>query len=153
MDEQTTGTPREDRPAAAGASAFARFLAVGPVGVALGAAQYELLWRINPLEHARGATTWAASFLIGVAWVHALHVRFTFRAERRRGYWSTLPQAYFLYSFSAGLGVLAMYLAVDLGGVHRFAAWLATTAGTSLVNFVLLRRLLTSGRTSAGERA
>lgn len=55
------------------AGQFTRFVAVGPLGVALGAVQIKLLWLLNPVASHRAASTWIISSAIGVLWVHALH--------------------------------------------------------------------------------
>jgi len=71
------------------------------VGMALGALQFELLWRLNPLPAAhRSWTTWLVSHGLGIAWIHALHCRFTFRDAGRGRYWCTLGGAYRAYTAS-----------------------------------------------------
>ena len=121
---------------------FARFLAVGPVGLALGGMQYELLWRLHPAGPNRAATTWLVSSVIGVAWVHVLHCRFTFAASARGRWRATLARAYLLYGASIVMGTGCMHVSVDTFGWPRTPSWLATMALTSLLNFALLRRLL-----------
>lgn len=123
---------------------FVRFLAVGPIGLVLGGLQYELLWMLNPIGPYRAATTWLVSSVIGVAWVHALHCRFTFAASGRDRWRATLARAYLLYATSIALGTVCMHLSVDALGWPRTPSWLATMAFTSLLNFALLRRLLGS---------
>lgn len=115
---------------------------VGPIGLSLGAAQYELLWMLNPLDAFRAGSTWVVSSLIGIAWVHALHCQFTF-ARTARGRWrATLGRAYVLYAACIAAGTLLMHLMVDEVGWLRTPSWLATTALSSLFNFALLRRLV-----------
>ena len=121
---------------------FTRFLAVGPVGIGLGALQYELLWWINPLDGLRASSTWLVASLIGVTWVHALHCRFTFRSSARGLWRATIGRAYLLYSASIGLGTFGMWVLVDEIGVPRTPSWFITTALTSLFNFFFLRRML-----------
>lgn len=122
---------------------FARFLAVGPIGCALGALQYELLWRVNPLATAREATTWIVSSSIGIAWIHAIHCRFTFPGVP----WArTLGKAYSLYAATIALGAVLVELLER--SLHRTPAWLLTTALTSLVTYGGLRRL-SAGRARA----
>ncbi len=151
--------PPEPRPpsprAPQAARQFLRFLAVGPVGMALGAVQYELLWRLNPLDTVRAGSTWVVSSLLGVAWVHALHQRVTFRGSARRGWRETVGRAYALYAGSIALGTALMHGLVDELALPRTPAWLATTALTSLLNFVVLRRLLGADvpREGAGDAA
>lgn len=119
-----------------------RFVAIGPLGVALGAVQYELLFRLLRVADHRHAIAWFVSAVIGVAWVHALHCRFTFRGPRTPRWRDTVGRAYLLYSASIAVGTALMWLLADEIGVARTLAWLATTAATSLMNFLLLRRLL-----------
>jgi putative flippase GtrA len=121
---------------------FARFLLVGPFGHALGALQYELLWRANPLEGARAWSTWCVSSALGIAWIHAVHCRFTFGRSLREHYLATLPRAYALQgstALAASLVVLALERQPD---THRFVAWAAATAVASVLNFLGLHRLL-----------
>jgi putative flippase GtrA len=121
--------------------AFARFLAVGPVGTALGALQYECLWRLHPDAPFRSGSTWLLSSLLGVAWIHAIHCRFTFRA--RRGAWrATLGRAYVGYAATIALGAALVAALADGAGWHRSPAWALATAVTSAVNFLFLRRLV-----------
>jgi len=124
---------------------FGRFVAVGPIGVVLGALQYELLWSLNPVVGHRGATTWLVSSIIGVAWVHALHCRFTFRGPQSARWRDTIFRAYLVYSASIALGTGIMWILVDELGMPRTPAWVFTTVLTSLVNFVFLRRLVAGG--------
>jgi len=126
----------------AGRGEFARFVAVGPLGVGLGALQFELLWLVNPWTEYRASSTWLVSSLVGVLWVHALHCRFTFAATARGRWRATLGRAYLLYTSSVALGTLIMWGLVDEVGVRRTPAWFITTALTSLFNFVVLRRML-----------
>ncbi len=121
---------------------FTRFVLVGPVGVGLGALQYELHWLLNPLGGFRASSTWLLSSLIGVTWVHALHCHFTFGTTARGRWRATLARAYALYSASIALGTLGMWLLADELSVRRTPAWLLTTTATSLFNFFFLRRLL-----------
>lgn len=121
---------------------FTRFVMLGPVGVGLGALQYELLWLLNPLGDFRASSTWLLSSLIGVTWVHALHCRFTFGATARGRWRATLAGAYALYSTSIALGTVGMWLLADELSVRRTPAWLITTTATSLFNFFFLRRML-----------
>ncbi|MFA6166277.1 MAG: glycosyltransferase [Gemmatimonadaceae bacterium] len=121
---------------------FVRFLAVGPIGLSLGAAQYELLWMLNPIDAFRAGSTWVVSSVIGVAWVHALHCHFTFAGTARGRWRATLGRAYVLYAACIVLGMLLMHLLVDELGWFRTSSWMATTAITSLFNFTLLRRLV-----------
>lgn len=121
---------------------FVRFLAVGPIGLLLGGVQYELLWVLNPADTFRAGSTWIVSSVIGVAWAHALHCRFTFAGTARGRWRATLGRAYVLYAAGIVLGVSLMHLMVDVFGWLRTPSWLATTALTSLVNFVSLRRLV-----------
>lgn len=124
-----------------------RFLAVGPFGMALGALQYELVWRLMPDVPARSGTSWVLSSVLGIAWIHAIHCRFTFRAAR--GSWRrTILAAYGVYATSIALGALLMHVLVDVQGLHRTGSWLASTVITSLLNYRLLRRLLSAGRTA-----
>ena len=124
-----------------------RFLAVGPFGVALGALQYELVWRLMPDVPARSGASWVVSSAIGIAWIHAIHCHFTFRAAR--GAWRrTILAAYGVYATSIALGALMMHVLVDVQGLQRTGSWLASTAITSLLNYRLLRRLVLTGRTS-----
>lgn len=121
---------------------FARFVAVGPLGVALGAVQYELLWLLNPVASHRAASTWIVSSVVGVLWVHGLHCRVTF-GDTARGRWrATLGRAYVLYASSIALGALGMSLLVDQAGFRRTPAWFLTSALASIFNFVFLRRML-----------
>jgi hypothetical protein len=130
---------------------FVRLLAVGPIGLTLGAAQYELLWMLNPLESFRAGSTWVVSSVIGVAWVHALHCHFNF-ADTGRGKWrATIGRAYMLYAAAIILGTLLTHLTVDELGWLRTPSWLATTVLTSLFNFTLLRRLV--GQPMSPDRA
>lgn len=129
---------------------FVRFLAVGPIGLSLGAAQYELLWMLNPLDAFRAGSTWVASSVIGVAWVHALHCHFTFAGTARGRWRATLGRAYVLYAACIGIGTVLMHLLVDELGGLRTPSWLATTALTSLFNFALLRRLVGRSVTRGG---
>lgn len=132
---------------------FVRFLAVGPLGLSLGAAQYELLWMLNPLDSFRAGSTWVVSSVIGVAWVHALHCHFTFAGTARGRWRATLGQAYVLYAACIVLGMLLMHVLVDELGLLRTPSWLATTALTSLFNFTLLRRLVGQAITPSGSPA
>lgn len=121
---------------------FTRFAAVGPLGVALGAVQYESLWLLNPVASHRAASTWIISSAIGVLWVHALHCRVTF-GDTARGRWrATLGRAYVLYASSIALGALGMSLLVDHAGFRRTPAWFLTSTLASIFNFVFLRRML-----------
>ena len=116
-----------------------RFLLVGPFGVALGALQYELVWRLMPAHSARSGTSWVVSSVLGIAWIHAVHCRVTFRAGP--GAWRrTIVAAYGVYASSIALGSLMMHALVDVQGYHRTASWIASTVITSLLNFYLLRR-------------
>lgn len=129
---------------------FVRFLAVGPIGLTLGAAQYELLWMLNPVDTFRAGSSWVVSSVIGVAWVHALHCQFTFAGTARGRWRATLGRAYVLYAACIVLGTLLMHLLVDELGWLRTPSWLATTALTSLFNFTLLRRLVGQAVTITG---
>jgi putative flippase GtrA len=121
---------------------FLRFVAVGPVGFALSAAQYELLWMLNPLVTIRAGSTWVASSLLGVAWVHAMHCHFTFAGTARGRWRATLGRAYLLYATSIALGSVMMHVMVDQLGWQRTGCWLVTTSLCSLLNFTLLHRLV-----------
>ncbi len=115
---------------------------MGPLGVALGAVQYELLWLLNPVASHRAASTWIVSSVVGVLWVHGLHCRVTF-GDTARGRWrATLGRAYVLYASSIALGALGMSLLVDQAGFRRTPAWFLTSALASIFNFVFLRRML-----------
>jgi putative flippase GtrA len=129
---------------------FARFAAVGPIGLAAGALQYELLWHLNPIVEFRAATTWLMSAILGVAWVHALHCRFTFRGTASARWRETIGRAYLLYATSIALGSGLMWLLVDELGMRRTVVWVLATALTSLLNFVLLRRLLAAPPAAEG---
>ena len=119
-----------------------RFLLVGPFGHALGAAQYALLWRLNTLTSARAWTTWCASSVLGIAWIHAVHCRFTFARPLRGTYLATLPRAYLVQGTSA----LAASLVVATLARHETLApllpWAAGTLVASALNFLGLARLL-----------
>lgn len=121
-----------------------RFLAVGPFGLALGALQYELVWRLAPDVPVRSGASWVVSSALGIAWIHAVHCRFTFRAGR--GAWRrTILSAYGVYAGSIALGAVLMHLLVDVQQLYRAPSWLATALLTSLLNFGLLRRLIPGG--------
>jgi putative flippase GtrA len=147
-----TGTPSDDAAASPPSVKwqFARFLLVGPVGVVLGMLQYELLWQLNRLDAYRASSTWIVSSVLGIAWVHALHCRFTFRGPGSARWGDTIGRAYLLYASTVAIGSWLMWLLVDEMSVRRASAWLLTTAVTSVLNFVLLRRLLVH-RPSAGN--
>jgi putative flippase GtrA len=139
---QPTGAPQPGaRSSAFEGRELVRFFAFGPIGTLLGALQYEAIWRLLPAGSMRSGASWLLSSTIGIAWTHALHCRFTFRAPR--GTWlGTLPGAYGIYALSIALGALLMHLLVDLEGFARTPAWIGVTMGTSLCNFGLLRRLM-----------
>lgn len=124
---------------------------IGPIGLSLGAAQYELLWLLNPLGSFHAGSTWLVSSVIGVAWVHALHCHVTFAGTARGRWRATLRGAYLLYAACIAAGTLMMHGMVDGLGWLRTPSWLATTALTSLFNFVLLRRLV--GQTGTAHAA
>jgi putative flippase GtrA len=124
---------------------FARFLLLGPFGHALGALQYSLLWHANPAAHARAWSAWCVSSALGIAWIHALHCRFTFARPLRGNYLATLPRAYLVQGASALLASLVVAALGGLGGLPPFVPWAAGTLVSSALNFLGLARLL--GRT------
>lgn len=121
---------------------LARFLLVGPFGHALGALQYELLWRMNPLAGARAWSTWCVSSALGIAWIHAVHCRFTFGRKLGTHYLAILPRAYLAQGTSAlGASLLVLALA-HVEGLHHLVTWAAATSLASALNFLALDRLL-----------
>ncbi|MHB8838484.1 MAG: GtrA family protein [Gemmatimonadaceae bacterium] len=92
---------------------FVRFLAVGPLGLTLGAVQFELLWMLVPSDAFRAGSTWIVSSVIGVAWMHALHCQFTFAGTARGRWRATLGRAYLVYAAGILLGTALMHLFVD----------------------------------------
>jgi putative flippase GtrA len=135
----------EATPPARAPAQLLRFLAVGPFGVALGALQYELIWRLAPDVSMRSGASWVLSSALGIAWIHAVHCRFTFRTGP--GAWRrTVAAAYGVYAASIALGALLMYSLVDMQGFYRAPSWLFSTALMSGLNFGLLRRLMPGAR-------
>jgi putative flippase GtrA len=138
----------EAAPAPRAPAQLARFLAVGPCGIALGALQYELIWRFAPDVSFRSGASSALSSALGIAWIHAVHCRFTFRAGP--GAWRrTIASAYGAYAASGALGALLMLALADVQGFPRLSSWLCSTALASLLNFGLLRRLVCAVRLPA----
>lgn len=124
-------------------STFARFLVVGPFGTALGALQYELLWRANPLPAGQRAwTTWSVSSALGIAWIHGVHCHFTFRRPLRTSYLATLPRAYAIQGGSALAGAFGLHALTTATEFHHLVSWAVVTAATSALNFLALQRLL-----------
>lgn len=119
-----------------------RFLLLGPIGHALGALQYALLWRINPLVEARAWTTWCFSSALGIAWIHALHCRFTFGRSLREVYRATLPRAYLLQGSSALAASLIVVALARVPDLHPLVPWAGATLAGSALNFFGLSRLL-----------
>jgi putative flippase GtrA len=128
---------------------LARFLLVGPFGHALGALQYELLWRVNPLDGARAWSTWCLSSALGIAWIHAVHCRFTFGRELGTHYRATLPRAYLAQGASALCASLLVLVLARVEGLHHLVTWAAATALASSLNFLALDRLLGTTTESA----
>lgn len=128
---------------------LARFLLVGPFGHALGALQYELLWRVNPLHGARAWSTWCVSSALGIAWIHVVHCRFTFGRSLRTHYLATLPRAYLLQGTSALCASLLVLALARVEGLHHLVAWAGATAFSSALNFFGLRHLLATTPDSA----
>ena len=63
--------------------ALTRFVAFGPIGTALGALQYECLWRLNPAPvDQRAWITWCVSAAMSIAWIHAVHCRLDRKSTR-----------------------------------------------------------------------
>jgi len=123
---------------------LARFLLIGPFGHALGALQFELLWRVNPLVATRAWTTWCVSSAIGIAWIHAVHCRFTFGRSLHAHYLETLPRACLLQGSTALLASFALLALERVQGLHHLALWALTTSVASALNFLGLQRLLGS---------
>lgn len=125
---------------------FQRFVLVGPVGVALGWVQYRAIYQVlawlGLFGSHREASTWLLSAVVGIAWCHALHCRFTFR-ETGRGKWlRTLPHAYAIYAVTTIFAAwLIDWLAVG-SGMQVDLAWGVSTMVTSCLNFLFLRDLL-----------
>lgn len=119
-----------------------RFLLVGPFGHALGALQYTWLWNANPLTEARAWSTWCVSSALGIAWIHAVHCRFTFARSLRGTYLATLPRAYLLQGTSALAASLLVAATGQLEHVPPLVPWAAGTLVSSALNFLGLARLL-----------
>jgi hypothetical protein len=105
--------------------------------------QFDLLWRLNPVDERRRAwTTWCLSSAVGICWIHAVHCRFTFGRPLREEYLATLPRAFALQGTSACLGAFAIQALHRTTDAHHLLLWALVTAGTSALNFLGLERLL-----------
>lgn len=118
-----------------------RFLISGVVGTAVGFVTYRLIWWLLPEFSYRTTAAWFINYNVAVARQHWLHCRFTFAAEKR-GFWSTLPRAYMIYSI-----VLVVTTAFNAVLVGRFGfgpdlAWVCCYGLAMLINYPIVKRFI-----------
>jgi putative flippase GtrA len=120
-------------------SQFFRFFVAGCVIFGLGMLQYNLLYTLLPRMPYHASIIWCIHFLIGTAWCHAIHRRFTFKGEQHVSYLDSLFRTYLGCGSIQILGIGMIFFFCDVAGMHHLLGWSLTTILTSLLNFVVMR--------------
>ena len=116
----------------------ARFLVAGGLNTAFTVAVYEIL-----LFWVHYAVAFTISSALGVAFTGVAYTRFVFAVPTTRGRF-VANGIYYFVSWLLGLGVLDAM--VRWAGIHERIALLLAIALLAPFNFVVLRRLLRTGR-------